>query len=566
MNIVIVIVVKLCILLFAQICKWYIDSKEKDTEMENTIIRADRDLREAKKNKNFFSRLLDMLKERASPRFFILVATYVTISLLQASGILPIRIRAVLGIVEIGLSIFLSYHFGYLAMFFCIVFNSLAAVNLFIKSNEITAIAIRDASNLSGKFTDVKNISFSAGGLLISLSANRIALIVACIMVAHITEGVNRKIKKLEFLANIDGVTGVFNHRYFQTRIEEEIQRANETNSTLGMIMIDLDNFKKYNDNFGHKAGDILLSKTSEIFMNEKEKQDIVFRYGGDEFAILLPEACSGRILSVIERIRNAFDEMYGLEEVFTLPDKVTLSAGYSIYPDLARNKDELIMQSDSALYQAKNMGRNNVQLYRDIFEDIKVIFDSDEKLFIGLRALLGTVSAKDKYTLGHSERVMDYAEMIGREMRLDMEKIRLLKIAALLHDIGKVEIPESVLNKNEPLTEEDIKMLQRHPDYSADILEPLSGIELLIDSIKHHHERFDGTGYPSGISGDEIPIEARILCVADSFDAMLSDRPYRKGMRFEEVITELKENAGTQFDPFIIEVFLSALSVKSPA
>ena len=534
--------------------------------MENTIVRAGIELKEVKISRNIFSRVLNILKERSSPRFYILMAMYLTIALLQVSGSLPIRLRAVFGIAEVGFSIFLSYNYGYLAMIFCVIFNSIAAVTLFIKSNQITAIALRDVANLPDKFWDLRNISISAGGLLFSLSANRIALIVACIMVAHITEKINRKIDRLEFLANIDGVTGLFNHRYFQTRIEEEIQRANETNSTLGMIMIDLDNFKKYNDNFGHKAGDILLSKTSEIFINEKEKQDIAFRYGGDEFAILLPDAGSERVLSVIERIRSAFDEMYSLEEVFTLPDKVTLSAGYSIYPDLAENKDELIMQSDSALYQAKNMGRNNVQIYRDIFEDIKVIFDSDEKLFVGLRALLGTVSAKDKYTLGHSERVMDYAEMIGREMRFDMEKIRLLKIAALLHDIGKVEIPESVLNKSEPLTEEDIKMLQRHPDYSADILEPLSGIELLIDSIKYHHERFDGTGYPSGISGDEIPIEARILCAADSFDAMLSDRPYRKGMRFEEVLAELKENAGTQFDPFVIEAFLSALSVKSPA
>lgn len=531
--------------------------------MEKTIIRKDKELREAKKSENFLQIASGMFKKRLSPHFYILMLTYIAISLVQASGILPVKMRGIIGIAEIGLSIFLSYYYGYLAMIFCVFFNSLAAVHLFIKSNDITAIAIRNVVNLPEKFEELRDISFSAGGLFFSLSANRIALIVACIMVAHITERVNRKIKRLEFLANIDGVTGLYNHRYFQTRIEEEIQKANETSSTLGMIMIDLDNFKKYNDNFGHKAGDVLLSKLAEIFLNEKEKQDIVFRYGGDEFAILLPDACSERILLVTENIRSSFDEMYSLEEVFTLPEKVTLSAGYSIYPDLARNKDELIMQADSALYQAKNMGRNNVKLYRDIFEDIMVIFDSDEKLFIGLRALLGTVSAKDKYTLGHSERVMDYAEMIGREMRFDMEKIRLLKIAALLHDIGKVEIPGSILNKNEPLTQEEINMLHRHPDYSADILEPLSSIEFLIDSIKYHHERFDGTGYPSGISGEDIPIEARILCVADSFDAMLSDRPYRKGMRFEEVIAELKENAGTQFDPLVIDAFLSALSVK---
>ena len=191
------------------------------------------------------------------------------------------------------------------------------------------------------------------------------------------------------------------------------------------------------------------------------------------------------------------------------------------------------------------------------------MLFRSDEKLFGGLRALLGTVSAKDKYTLGHSERVMDYAVMIARSMGLEGERIRLIKIAALLHDIGKVEIPEALLNKSEPLTEDDRNLLKKHPSYSADILEPLSNIELLIDSIKHHHERFDGKGYPSGIKGNDIPLEARILCVADSFDAMLSDRPYRKGMKINEVIAELEKNAGTQFDPSAVNAFFSALSVK---
>jgi diguanylate cyclase (GGDEF)-like protein/putative nucleotidyltransferase with HDIG domain len=330
------------------------------------------------------------------------------------------------------------------------------------------------------------------------------------------------------------------------------------------MLMIDLDNFKKFNDNYGHKAGDLLLSKTSKIFMDETREQGIVCRYGGDEFAILLPDANSESILSVIDRIRKAFDKMTGLEEHFTLSNKVTLSAGYSIYPDLARNKDDLIMQSDSALYQAKNMGRNNVQLYRDIFEDIKFFFDSDEQLFGGLRVLLGTVSAKDKYTLGHSERVMDYTVMIARAMGLGGERIRLLKIAALLHDIGKVEIPESVLNKTGPLTEDELKLLRKHPDYSVDILEPLSSIDQLIDSIKYHHERFDGKGYPTGIKGNDIPLEARILCVADSFDAMLSHRPYRKGMEIDDVVAELEKNAGTQFDPYIVQAFLSTLSANN--
>ena len=539
-----------------------------------------------------YSSFWGLLKDRITPVFIILAFIYLIVEALQASGTLIISVRAFAGIFEIGLSIFFCYRYGYLGVLLCVPTNAIASVKMMYMarvmsinvvnntqqltngisimtkqlndySNIVDVSSMFDVQAFNKNFDNLLYITDKTTGLLYCLSATRIAVIVACIMVAYIFEQARKNIKRLEFLANIDGVTGLYNHRYFQTRLEEEIKKADETNNTLGMLMIDLDNFKKYNDNYGHKAGDLLLSKSSNLFLAKTGGQDVVCRYGGDEFAILLPEANSERILSVIEQIRKAFDKMVDIDEVFDLPEKVTISAGYSIYPELAKTKDELIMQADSALYQAKNMGRNNVQLYRDVFEDIKYFFDSDEKLFGGLRALLGTVSAKDKYTLGHSERVMDYAVMIAKAMGLSEERIRLVKIAALLHDIGKVEIPESVLNKSGPLTADDRYLLHKHPDYSVDILEPLAGIEHLIDSIKYHHERFDGKGYPSGIKGNNIPLEARILCVADSFDAMLSDRPYRKGMKIDEVVEELKSNSGTQFDPFTVQAFLSVLNVK---
>jgi diguanylate cyclase (GGDEF)-like protein len=506
-------------------------------------------------------KLLSALKERVSPLFFILIAVHIFITIIQALDLLPIRGKALLGIIEIGLSAFISYRFGYLGMVFCLFTNGMAAVNMFIMSQRISAVVAQESMYLYYKLVEITK---STSGMLFSLSANRVALMVASVMIAYTSEQSRKNIKRLEWLANIDGVTGLYNHRYFQSKLEEEIAKSNEKNSTLGMLMIDLDNFKKFNDKYGHKAGDILLSKTSEIFMSQTREQDIVCRYGGDEFAILLPDATPENILSVIECIRKSFSKISQLDDCFSLPDKITISAGYSIYPDLAKNKDDLIMQADSALYQAKNMGRNNIQLYRDIFEDIKFFFDSDEQLLGGLRALLGTVSAKDKYTLGHSERVMDYAVMIGRAMGLRGERIKLLKIASLLHDIGKVEIPESVLNKSEPLSEEDLYMLQKHPGYSVDILEPLSSIDQLIDTIKHHHERYDGKGYPSGIKGNDIPLEARILCVADAFDAMLSDRPYRKGMKVDAVLAELESNAGTQFDPYTVQTFISTLKANN--
>lgn len=499
---------------------------------------------------------LGMCGKKSSKFFYIMSSIHIVIVIIQASGKLPVEFRAVTGIFEIGLSITLSYHFGYMGMFQSLITNGLASIRLYAISNQIRAVLASEAGHLTG---NLRIIADSAPGLLVNLSAARIAVMIVSIIVAYSYEQERKYINKLEWLACVDGVTGAYNHRYFQTKLEEEINNARYRSSSLAMVMIDVDNFKKYNDTHGHIAGDRLLLKTAEIFMEEAREQDIVCRYGGDEFAILMPDIDSKGILSMIERIRKKFIGFLDTEEICLHKCGISISAGYSIYPKLARDKDDLIMQADSALYQAKNMGRNNVRIYRDVFEDIKTFFNSDERQLLGgLRALLGTVSAKDKYTLGHSERVMDYAVRIGKAMGLGSERLRLLKIAALLHDIGKVEISETILNKTEPLTSSEIKILRRHPMYSVDILEPLSSIEMLIDSIKYHHERFDGKGYPTGRKGKEIPLEARILCVADAFDAMLSDRPYRKGMKMNDVLSELRSNSGTQFDPETVKAFLN--------
>lgn len=173
---------------------------------------------------------------------------------------------------------------------------------------------------------------------------------------------------------------------------------------------------------------------------------------------------------------------------------------------------------------------------------------------------MLSTISIKDKYTLGHCERVSSYAVKIGKELNLGIKDIMSLQYAGLLHDIGKVEIPKSILNKNSPLTADECEIIKKHPVYSANILEPLDGMDQLIDFVIHHHERYDGKGYPHGLSGEEISLGARILCVADSFDAMLSERPYSKASMMNEAFVELEQCAGTQFDPIVVRAFISSM------
>ncbi|NMB32761.1 MAG: diguanylate cyclase [Clostridium sp.] len=490
-----------------------------------------------------------------------------------------------------------------------IISNGIAAAYFYRLSVEIHTFISSGSSSAGGT---PAIIASSAPSVILMNSYTRIAIIIVSIFVAYSSERQRKQIKKLACLAYIDGTTGVYNYRYFQAKLTEEMEhikgcadysRMQTTGKTsfmdkrqaktdqealmgrnnsraakvlqgqnkireaaLTLIMIDLDNFGEYNDTNGHKAGDMLLAKTASVIKRKVKKGDIVCRYGGDRFVVLMRESNPDSILMFIESIRADYNQMISSGEGSGEMLNTTFSVGYSIYPSCARNKDELIMQADSALYQAKNTGRNNVQIYRSVFEEIKHIFNTnDHQVYGSVRALLGTVSAKDKYTLRHSERVMDYAVTIGMAMGLSNEKLRLLKIAALLHDIGKVEISESVLNKTEPLTRGEINILRKHPEYSVDILEPLKDMELLIDSIKYHHERYDGKGYPSGLKGKSIPLGARILCVADAFDAMLSDRPYRKGMRMEQVLAELKENSGTQFDPDTVKAFLGTFRIDIP-
>jgi len=496
------------------------------------------------------------LKAAVNRLFVVIISIYFIIIILQASGRIGVEYRGFFAVLEVGISIFISYRFAYLGMSISVVVNGIAAI-YFFKSSALLSESL--FANINKIPDYAVNGALYAPPLLINLAFMRISLIIVSIIVAYISSQKSKQIYKLERIAFIDSLTGLYNHRYFHTLIEEKIEHADNRNSSLGMIMIDIDNFKNYNNTYGRNEGDELLAKTAHVLFNETKKSDVVSRYGGDEFAILIPETDTNDILWFIERIKNSYREMV---EMKNIPEEMTLSIGYSIYPNFAKNKEDLIVQSNRALYQAKNKGKNNVQLYKDIFEEIKAFFDSDEnQLFGGVRVLLSTVSAKDRYTFGHSQRVMEYCKKIGKVLKLDKNRLRELKIAALLHDIGKVEIPEEILNKTTSLNNSELLIMRNHPNYSVDILEPLSDMESLIDTIKYHHERYDGKGYPSGIKGNDIPLEARILCVADAYDAMLSNRPYRKGMEKRQALEELKAKSGTQFDPLVVNTFINILN-----
>lgn len=367
--------------------------------------------------------------------------------------------------------------------------------------------------------------------------------------------------KQLSDRANTDEVTGLNNHRYFQERLNIELDKAKKNNHKMALVMIDLDYFKFYNDTFGHQQGDILLKEIGDIIKEHITDRGIICRYGGDEFAIILQNTNQDEAAVVAENIRRSIDgaKFFGEE---SLPNnEITVSAGIALFPDNAVDKDELIKKSDDAMYKAKFMSKNRVELYFSVLDDLKAsLNESEQNLLNSIRTLITVINAKDKYTYGHSERVVLYATAVAEALGMDEGQTKMLRYGAYLHDIGKIEISRDVLNKEAKLTEEEWQMLKSHPVWGADIVKPIHALHESIPAILHHHERFDGRGYPDGLKGYDIPFSARILAVADSFDAMVTDRPYKKGKSFEEAVEELKRCSGSQFDPGIVEKFVDIL------
>ena len=360
-------------------------------------------------------------------------------------------------------------------------------------------------------------------------------------------------------LALTDPLTGLGNHRHFHERLERELQHANERRLPLTLCFIDVDDFKRINDRFGHPAGDRVLSHIAARLRQTGE----AFRLGGDEFALLLPGYAESAALtaasSVVERISALELDQIG---------PVTVSAGVAISPQHATERDELIRLADSALYWAKEYGKNRVRGYRpDVIElaELKRLASGPDRAarFRAAASLARAVDARDVYTGSHSQRVAELAARTARRLGLADEEVELTRLAASLHDLGKLAIPEEILRKPGPLTEPERIVLERHPQIGFRMLESL-GVDPVADWVLHHHERWDGSGYPDGLPGERIPLGARIIFVADAYDAMISERVYRRRVSPTEAIAELDRCAGTQFDPHVVNALAKELALDA--
>lgn len=376
-----------------------------------------------------------------------------------------------------------------------------------------------------------------------------------------------------------DSLTGLYNHRRFQERLTSEIERARRYHRSFSLLMIDVDHFKSINDTFGHPIGDLALKALADAIREQTRNMDVVARYGGDKFAVIAPEANLKDAKAQAERIRETVEALVlsAAPKPEDAPEKdnrngirLTVTIGAASFPDHHKEADGLLMAADIALFRGKHTSRNTVSVYDGaicghLYLDPQQLYEILRNPDVAaMQSLIAAVDAKDQYTRGHSERVTRYALMLADGLEMSAETRESLKMAGLLHDLGKIGVPYNILSKSDRLTAEEWDAVQRHPSVGGVILQRAPQLDRILPAVLFHHERWDGTGYPDGIPGEQIPLVARILAVADAFDAMTSDRPYRKAMTQQAALDELKANSGKQFDPELVDIFVDAITSET--
>lgn len=386
--------------------------------------------------------------------------------------------------------------------------------------------------------------------------------------------------KKLKQLSLRDSHTGLYNHRYFMEAIEVEFERARRSGQPLSTMMLDIDYFKSINDVYGHQFGDLVLKQFAKQLRRLVRRYDVVIRYGGEEFIIISPGTNRADALNLARRILDALNLYNFGDKIHTV--KLKLSIAIASYPDdNVINGMDLMGLTDQILSKAKEAGGNRVYSSLDMGDkktlslkestDVKFMEGkidrltkrANQSLVEAIFAFAKTIELKDRYTGEHGERTVQFATNIARQLNLSKYETELIRQAAMLHDLGKIGISEKILLKKGKLTKEEFNEIKKHPQIAADILRPIQFLHPLIPLILHHHEGWDGKGYPHGLKGERIPMGARVLALADHYQALISDRPYRKAFPEKEAIKIIKKGTGTQFCPKVVAAFLKVLKKK---
>ena len=373
---------------------------------------------------------------------------------------------------------------------------------------------------------------------------------------------------RLESLSTTDPLTNLLNHRALNLTIDQEIERAHRYQRPFSLLFIDLDHFKMINDTYGHGSGDNVLKEFATVAQSRLRGVDSLGRWGGEEFLVLLPEIDGFGVMECAERVRESV-----AGHLFEIGDgvHVTSSIGVASYPEDAVDRDALIELADKAMYAAKRLGRNQVRRSSDAAVIALELSSTgtngrDRSLLIGVvEALAAMVDARDHYTGRHTAEVGHRATRLALKLGLDAYEAEMLGMAGLLHDIGKVGVPDAILQKPARLTAGEWVTLRKHTTVGADVVARIPGLSPIAPIIRAHHEHWDGSGYPDGLAGESIPLGARIISVVDAYGAITSDRPYRAGRSREWARAEMIRGAGQHFDPVVVEAFLAMLETEDP-
>lgn len=396
-------------------------------------------------------------------------------------------------------------------------------------------------------------------------------------------------LEKTNKYANTDTLTSLYNHRGFQEVLARELTQAKNTEKPLSVVMFDVNNISKINRELGHAKGDEVIKTIAEKIKQNIRANDCAGRYGGDEIAIIMPDTDTKDAKYLAEYITYCLSCCF-VDDV----GPIKVSVGISTFPECTIDQEKLLILAEQAMFisQAKGykegmsaivsssdfnfwddmalnsfaevLAKRHSQIGINFEEELVHKFNQEEivnhnHLMEMVTSIAGAIDAKDPYTKGHSTSVSRYSEALARAVNLPEHEVERIKIGALLHDVGKIGIPENVLKKPGKLNDEEWEIMKQHPTIGAEkVLAPNEALRDLIPIVKYHHERLDGKGYPEHLKGNEIPLAARIVSVADAYHALVSDRPYRKGMPIEKACAILKEGAGTQWDPDLVRQFIS--------
>lgn len=422
---------------------------------------------------------------------------------------------------------------------------------------------------------------------LYSLIANNLALYM------HNSELLDKVSKN----TNVDSLTNLSNHRGFQEFLSKEITKAEETNTDLSIVMLDINNISKINRELGHAKGDEVIKLVAEKVKHNIRSTDSAGRYGGDEIAIILPNTNTSEAKYIAEYLTYSLSCCF-VDDV----GPVKVAVGIATYPECTKDQEKLLILAEQAMYISQSKGykdgmsaivsssdfnfwddmalnsfaevltKRHTQLGINFEEELVHKFNNEQivsqnHLMEMVTSLASAIDAKDTYTRGHSTSVSRYSEALARAINLPEPEVERIALGALLHDVGKIGIPENVLKKPTHLLEDEWEIMKQHPVIGAEkVLMPNESLRDLIPMVKYHHEHWDGSGYPEKLKGEEIPLSARIVSIADAFHALISDRPYRKGMDVQKACEILRMGSGMQWDATLVRQFIQiapSLSTK---